>query len=84
MCAEAAAEALILFAENGGPTMLARIGVMALNRGLVREFTDSGKKHHWGGGSSREINEDVLLHRVGWPDCMRDDGRHCHANEATD
>jgi hypothetical protein len=28
--------------------MLARIGVMkALNRGHVREFTESEKKHHW-------------------------------------
>jgi hypothetical protein len=42
-------EALILVAENGGPTMLARIGAMrALNRGHVPEFTESGKKHHWG------------------------------------
>ena len=32
-------EALILVAENGSPTMLARIGVMrALSRGHVREF----------------------------------------------
>jgi hypothetical protein len=46
---QAAMEALILVAENGGPTMLARIGVMrALNRGHVREFTKPGKKHHWG------------------------------------
>jgi hypothetical protein len=46
---QAAMEALILVAERGGPTMLARIGVMrALNRGHVREFTESGKKHHWG------------------------------------
>ena len=43
---QAATEALILVAENGGPTMLARIGVMrALNRGHVREFTES-KGHH--------------------------------------
>jgi hypothetical protein len=41
-------EALILVAETGGPTMLAQIGVMrALNRGHVREFTES-KGHHWG------------------------------------
>jgi hypothetical protein len=41
-------EALILVAETGGPTMLARIGVMrALNRHVVREFTDR-KDHHWG------------------------------------
>ena len=46
---QAAMEALILVAETGGPTMLARIGVMrALNRGHVREFTES-KGHHWGG-----------------------------------
>ncbi|KRR06993.1 hypothetical protein CP49_01500 [Bradyrhizobium valentinum] len=46
---QAAIEALILVAENDGPTMLARIGVMrALNRGHVREFTEPGKKHHWG------------------------------------
>jgi len=36
---QAATEALILVAENGGRTMLARIGVMrALNRGHVREL----------------------------------------------
>jgi hypothetical protein len=46
---EAAMEALILVAKSGGPTMLARIGVMrALNRGHAREFTEQGKKHHWG------------------------------------
>src|SRR5205807_594413 len=45
---QAAMEALILVAEAGGPTMLARSGVMrALNRGHVREFTES-KGHHWG------------------------------------
>ncbi|WP_347337065.1 hypothetical protein [Bradyrhizobium retamae] len=44
----AAMEALILVAGSGGPTMLARIGVMrALNRGRVPEFTES-KGHHWG------------------------------------
>jgi hypothetical protein len=46
---QAAMEALILVAESGGPTMLARIGVVrALNRGHVREFNSSGKTHHWG------------------------------------
>ena len=45
---QAAMEALILVAETGGPTMMARIGVMrALNRHVVREFTDR-KEHHWG------------------------------------
>ena len=42
-------KALILVAERGGPTMLARIGVMqALNRHEVREFTSDRKPHHWG------------------------------------
>jgi hypothetical protein len=43
-------EALILVAEsNGGPTMLAPIGVMqALNRHHVREFNPDRKDHHWG------------------------------------
>jgi hypothetical protein len=41
---QAAMEALILVAGTGGPTMLARIGVMrGLNRGHVREFTEPGK-----------------------------------------
>ena len=45
---QAAMEALILVAETGGPTMLARIGVVrALNRHVVRELTDR-KDHHWG------------------------------------
>ena len=36
-------------AERGGPTMLARIGIMrALNRHVERVFELSGKKHHWG------------------------------------
>ena len=39
----------MLVVELGGPTMFARIGVMqALNRGRVREFNPSQKKHHWG------------------------------------
>jgi hypothetical protein len=46
---QAAMHALILVAENGGPTMLARIGVMrALNRHVKRPFNDTPKKHHWG------------------------------------
>jgi hypothetical protein len=41
---------LIFVAEsNGGPTMMARIGVMrALNRHVVREFNPSRKDHHRG------------------------------------
>jgi hypothetical protein len=46
---QAAAQALLLVAERGGPTMLARIGIMrALNRHAERVFEPSGKKHHWG------------------------------------
>ena len=46
---QAAAEALLLVVELGGPTMFARIGIMrALNRHHVREFTSSAKRHHWG------------------------------------
>jgi hypothetical protein len=38
-----------LVIERGGPTMLARIGIMrALNRHVERVFEPSGKKHHWG------------------------------------
>lgn len=45
---QAAMEALILVAEGGGPTMLARIGVMrALNRHYVPEFNPKGKEPHW-------------------------------------
>jgi hypothetical protein len=45
-----AVEVLILVAEsNGGPTMLARIGVMrALNRNVERTFNPSRKDPHWG------------------------------------
>jgi hypothetical protein len=53
---QAAMEAFILVAESGGATMLARIGVMrALNRYHVREFTETGKKHHRG---RRELKRD--------------------------
>jgi hypothetical protein len=47
---QTAVESLILVAEsNGGPTMMARIGVMrALNRHVVREFNPSRKDRHWG------------------------------------
>ena len=44
-----AMEALILIAEGGGPTMLARIGVMsALNRHVVVPLNPGAKTHHWG------------------------------------
>ena len=46
---QAAAQAQLLVAERGGPTMLARIGIMrALNRHAERVFEPSGQKHHGG------------------------------------
>jgi hypothetical protein len=53
---QAAMRALILVATSGGPTMLARIGIMrALNRHVERTrgpaaygLDTSGKKTHWG------------------------------------
>lgn len=46
---QAAMEALILVAENDGPTMFARIGVMrGLNRHVERVFNSSPKDTHWG------------------------------------
>jgi hypothetical protein len=54
---QAAMEALILVATLGGPTMMARIGVMqALNRGHVREFNPDHKESHWG---KRKLNRDT-------------------------
>jgi hypothetical protein len=49
---QAAMEALILVATQGGATMFARIGVMqALNRHHVREFDLDRKPHHGESGS---------------------------------
>ncbi len=46
---QTAMEALILVATLGGPTMLARIGVMrALNRNVERVFSSDRKDTHWG------------------------------------
>jgi hypothetical protein len=46
---QAAMEALILVATHGGPTMLARIGVMkALDRHVERVFDTTRKATHWG------------------------------------
>jgi hypothetical protein len=49
-------EALILVAESGGPTMLARIGVMrALNRHVERVFNPDRKETHLG---KRKLKKD--------------------------
>jgi len=46
---QAAMRVLMLVVERGGPTMMARIGVMqALNRDVEQTFEPTGKKHHWG------------------------------------
>ena len=46
---QAAMQALILVAEQDGPSMFARIGVMrALNRHVKRVFNPDRKDHHWG------------------------------------
>jgi hypothetical protein len=46
---QAAMEALILVAKRGGPTMLARIGIMtALHRHVVHRFNLDRKDPHWG------------------------------------
>ncbi len=53
---QAAMQALILVAESGGPTMLARIGVMrALNRHVERVFNPDRKDPHW---SKRKLARD--------------------------
>jgi hypothetical protein len=58
-------EALILVAENGGPTMLARIGVMwALNRHRVREFNLDRNEAHWGQAEAEAKTPPVILHRA--------------------
>jgi len=42
-------QALLLVTEHGGPTMLARIGVMrALNRHVGRVLNSDRKDTHWG------------------------------------
>ena len=48
---QAAMQALLLVAEQNGPPMFTRIGIMrALNRQVVREFNPSRKDPHWGRG----------------------------------
>ena len=46
---QAATEALIMAAEDRGPLMHARIGMLrALNRNVARVFDSSRKGTHWG------------------------------------
>ena len=46
---QAAIEALLMAAENRGPLMHARIGMLrALNRNVERTFNSSGRDTHWG------------------------------------
>ena len=46
---QAAMEALLLVAEQDGPLMFARIGVMrAISRHVERVFNPSRKDTHWG------------------------------------
>lgn len=53
---QAAMEALFLVATLGGPTMMARIGIMrALNRHVVRVVDPSRKDTRWG---KRRLNRD--------------------------
>jgi hypothetical protein len=48
---QAAMQALLLVAEQNGPTMFARIGLMrGLNRHVERELNSSSKETHWGKG----------------------------------
>jgi hypothetical protein len=50
---------LILVAtSSGGPTMMARIGVMrALNRHVLRTFSPTRKEPHWG---RRNLKRDAV------------------------
>ena len=46
---QAAIEALLMAAEDRGPLMHARVGMLrALNRNVIREFDSSRKDKHWG------------------------------------
>src|SRR5207302_846383 len=58
--------ALILVGTLGGPTMLARIGVMrALNRHDERVFDPTRKGHHWGGRKLARTAKLFLSRRCG-------------------
>ena len=57
---QAAIEALLMAAEDRGPLMHARIGMLrALNRNVERVFDQSRKDKHWGVPSLRGTNDGV-------------------------
>jgi len=59
---QAAVEAMLLVVELDGPTMMARIGVMrALNRGYVREFNSSRKRHALGPTQANGVSGVIIL-----------------------
>jgi hypothetical protein len=61
---QAAMQALLLVAEQDGPPMFARIGIMrALNRGYVREFNTSRKDTLWASGNWNEACDDNTQNR---------------------
>jgi hypothetical protein len=54
---QTAMQALLLVAEQNGPTMFARIGMMrALNRNVERVFNSDRKETHWG---KRKLKRDL-------------------------
>jgi hypothetical protein len=57
---QAAMEALLLVAEQDGPPMFARIGVMrAIHRNVERVFNASRKDKHWGPRTGAKSVTDV-------------------------
>jgi hypothetical protein len=61
---QAAMEALLLVAENGGPPMFARIGVMrALNRNAERTLIHRARRNIGDSGSWRAIDDSPQLLR---------------------
>jgi hypothetical protein len=55
---QAAAHCITEAAENNGPMIFARIGMMqAINRHHVKEFDTSRKPHHWGNENSGGTND---------------------------
>jgi hypothetical protein len=61
-------EALILVAESGDPTMMARIGIMKpLNRNVERIFDPERKGHHWG---KRKLKRERII-KMGPTLCRR-------------